>query len=1077
VTENDPPSDGEGFQRLELRLTKWLQRRTEWLARLPIFLKLVLFSLIVVVPTLVILYLIDHPPEIPPGSEKDFSQNASILIGTVIGAATTAIFFGWIQVGQDNLKAKQEQNERQIFLRNSHTIFSDAYKLGHQVAVIYFDSKDIRRERAEWNIKHLCDALGIRGDWVDVKGSLHEVFESGLRKSVLSQAIANRHGSDVIDIFNLGFELYREMFKIKTSEILDDGKSEIHDKIDKSLKAIYADSRIRDYCKAFAVKGLSNEKIEEGRESVLLYLELVDYYFRFQGLQEKANENLKDFLVNKKIAPEKEQFIDGASRVVIPCKNLAEHSDYLALGQEKLLNAITLNDGVNQHLTAALAVYEECLNIVKRNDEELRRLKLDDEELKLDNYDALIGMATALSMLGRDLEALEFFEQAYIKKKDDERIWNGMGMSLANLGNIPAAIVCYDEAVRLNPDYVSALRNLGLGYREQKSYCEALVRFEEAVDKKNNYLDGLLDKTYALYKIGFEKQKQDPKSARDIYFLALKTCDKAIAINRDSAPAWYHEAIIYEALEDYKSADICYDRSVKIEPHNVLYLNAKGICKSQIGQHEVAMACFDKIIEIDENYPGVWIHKGLTHYALAEDDDALRCFERVIEKNPIDINDWVMASSSEEVGKLHSKIASCYKKVISSKEAISRDPGYADAYLNQGIFEAAVKNYADAVVSFDKVLELNPENIDALVCKGRVWILHGYNLAKAVECFDEAISKNSEIEKVVSPFEKAIAIDMASHPNPKHGDVWYMMGRGHHWGLLTDLNRHEKAASCYEDSVKKNPDNASAWYYWGIALAALVERDKDNGGYKKAIDCFDKAIEKSKKLAEHQKYLASIDKTLRGGARTAEYNGTQGGFAAVILGSDPLRNYGDACRMKALACYIISENKKAIASCDESIAINPNNADAWYYKGLACFELEDYAESVACFDKVIILNPNYRDVCNDRRKSLEALETRGRQGPIARRPWADAVMAAYKKAIELKPDDADAHYNLGVNLSALGNKEEAVAAFKKAIELKPDDADAHYNLGVNLSALGNKEEAVAAYKKAIELKPDDADAH
>jgi Flp pilus assembly protein TadD len=89
----------------------------------------------------------------------------------------------------------------------------------------------------------------------------------------------------------------------------------------------------------------------------------------------------------------------------------------------------------------------------------------------------------------------------------------------------------------------------------------------------------------------------------------------------------------------------------------------------------------------------------------------------------------------------------------------------------------------------------------------------------------------------------------------------------------------------------------------------------------------------------------------------------------------------------------------------------------------------------------------------------------------------DEAEKSYKKAIELKPDYAEAHYNLGVMLQNLGRFDEAEKSYKKAIELKPDFPEAYNNLGATLLKLSKIEEAEKSYKKAIELKPDYAEAH
>ena len=85
--------------------------------------------------------------------------------------------------------------------------------------------------------------------------------------------------------------------------------------------------------------------------------------------------------------------------------------------------------------------------------------------------------------------------------------------------------------------------------------------------------------------------------------------------------------------------------------------------------------------------------------------------------------------------------------------------------------------------------------------------------------------------------------------------------------------------------------------------------------------------------------------------------------------------------------------------------------------------------------------------------------------------------ASYKQTIVLKSDYAEARNNLGMALQALGRMEEAEESFRQAIASKPDYAAAHSNLGNTLQALGRLEEAEASYRQAIALKPSYAEAH
>ncbi|HDZ62757.1 MAG TPA: tetratricopeptide repeat protein, partial [Nitrospirae bacterium] len=84
---------------------------------------------------------------------------------------------------------------------------------------------------------------------------------------------------------------------------------------------------------------------------------------------------------------------------------------------------------------------------------------------------------------------------------------------------------------------------------------------------------------------------------------------------------------------------------------------------------------------------------------------------------------------------------------------------------------------------------------------------------------------------------------------------------------------------------------------------------------------------------------------------------------------------------------------------------------------------------------------------------------------------------AYKQAIRIKPDDANAHIVLAFAYSELGKYQEAIDANKQVIRIKPDYASAHFGLGLAYGALGKYQEAVDAYKQAIRIEPDDALAH
>lgn len=78
---------------------------------------------------------------------------------------------------------------------------------------------------------------------------------------------------------------------------------------------------------------------------------------------------------------------------------------------------------------------------------------------------------------------------------------------------------------------------------------------------------------------------------------------------------------------------------------------------------------------------------------------------------------------------------------------------------------------------------------------------------------------------------------------------------------------------------------------------------------------------------------------------------------------------------------------------------------------------------------------------------------------------------AYGRALELDPDLADAHANLGRIFHQEGRVDRAVQHFSRATDLDPDSATAHFNLGVALEDLHRVDEATVAYRRALILDP------
>jgi len=141
----------------------------------------------------------------------------------------------------------------------------------------------------------------------------------------------------------------------------------------------------------------------------------------------------------------------------------------------------------------------------------------------------------------------------------------------------------------------------------------------------------------------------------------------------------------------------------------------------------------------------------------------------------------------------------------------------------------------------------------------------------------------------------------------------------------------------------------------------------------------------------------------------------------------------------------------------------PNWGTGWQLLGIALASQNRNAETA--FRRAVELSPDDADAHNNLGKTLQDL------GQL------ESAVASYRRALEIKPDYAEALSNLGNALQKLGQLESAVSSCRRALEIKPDYAEAHFNLGNALQDLVQLESAVASYRRALEIKPDLAEVH
>ena len=139
-------------------------------------------------------------------------------------------------------------------------------------------------------------------------------------------------------------------------------------------------------------------------------------------------------------------------------------------------------------------------------------------------------------------------------------------------------------------------------------------------------------------------------------------------------------------------------------------------------------------------------------------------------------------------------------------------------------------------------------------------------------------------------------------------------------------------------------------------------------------------------------------------------------------------------------------------------------AEQYYGEGVNLSNLGQYSDAVAAYDKAVFIRPSNADAWNNRGVALDKLGL-----------YSEAV-SSYDKAVTLKPGFADAWYNRGIAYRKLGRYADAVTSYDKALAANPGYIEAWLNRGVALDYLGRYEDAIASYDKALALQPDYATA-
>lgn len=239
-----------------------------------------------------------------------------------------------------------------------------------------------------------------------------------------------------------------------------------------------------------------------------------------------------------------------------------------------------------------------------------------------------------------------------------------------------------------------AEKELGNQFYKQKKFTQAIEHYDKAIE---------LDKT----DITFVNNKAAVYFEMADFDQCIKLCEQAIEVGRENradfkliAKAYSRMASAYAKKDDLEKARTFYQKSLS-EHRTPDTLSKLNEVEKTLKERELK-AYIDPAKSLEEKT------LGNTHFQKGDYPTAIKHYTEAIKRNPED-------------AKIFSNRAACYQKLaefaLACKDAdqcIALDPKFVKGYIRKGLALLAMKKGSDAADAFQKALDIQPDNQEAL---------------------------------------------------------------------------------------------------------------------------------------------------------------------------------------------------------------------------------------------------------------------------------------------------------------------------------------------------------------------------
>lgn len=180
-------------------------------------------------------------------------------------------------------------------------------------------------------------------------------------------------------------------------------------------------------------------------------------------------------------------------------------------------------------------------------------------------------------------------------------------------GDLSAAILDYDQAIRLKPNFASAFNNRGNTYHNQGKHQEALSDYAEAIRHNPKLAEALINRG-----VVYSDMQETDKAIEDF--------NQAIQLEAKNARAHYYRGNAHRDKKDYAKAIADYDTAIQMQKDYAVAYNNRAWVHCLREDFSSCLADAEKGLALQPDLPDSLHTKGVALRGLDRKQDAMDSF-------------------------------------------------------------------------------------------------------------------------------------------------------------------------------------------------------------------------------------------------------------------------------------------------------------------------------------------------------------------------------------------------------------------------------------------------------------------